>query len=294
MAKVLSSIAFNAPAAPVTANVSDTFAFTGTPGFTGTGGVQRYDFKWEVDDGGGYVTIAASGTGLITSGTNPIINTNAQTAQSITVTCDQVGTYTIRMVGAPTSGGSYTVLSTTETVTVSVPQGGDGNATLTLGALGFAADGTYEASSPAQGGEGNAVLTLAALGFAASGDYIAPVTGEAGFSLGALGFDADGDYEAPPPPGAVAGAAVFALAALGFDGDGDYLAPVDAEAGFTFGALGFAGSGNYASPVVGEATFPLAALGFTGAGTWAATAPGGRVITPIVAAVLVAHGRRRH
>src|SRR3990167_8284063 len=85
MAKVLSSISFNAPAAPVSANVSDIFAFSGTPGFTGTGGVQRYDFKWEVDDGGGYVTIAAA-TGLTTAGTNPVSNTNSQAAQSITVT----------------------------------------------------------------------------------------------------------------------------------------------------------------------------------------------------------------
>ena len=119
MAKVLNSISLDAPTSPVTANANDTFAFTGTPSFTGTGGVQRYDFKWEVDDGGGYVTIAASGTGLITSGTNPVINTNSQAAQSITVTCDQAGSYTIRMAGAPTSGGSYTVLSSTQTVTVS-------------------------------------------------------------------------------------------------------------------------------------------------------------------------------
>jgi hypothetical protein len=130
MAKVLTSISFDAPAAPVTADVSDTFAFTGTPGFTGTGGVQRYDFKWEVDDGGGFVTIAATGTGLITAGTNPVINTNSSTANSITVTCDQVGSYTIRMAGAPTSGGSYTVLSATETVTVSDP-----NVTVTPGVI---------------------------------------------------------------------------------------------------------------------------------------------------------------
>jgi hypothetical protein len=121
MAKVLNSISRDAPAAPVSAAVNDTFAFSGTPGFTGTGGVQRYDFKWEVDSGGGYVTIGASGTGLITAGTNPVVNTNSQAQQSITVTCDQAGSYTIRMVGAPTSGGSYTVLSSTQTVEVSAP-----------------------------------------------------------------------------------------------------------------------------------------------------------------------------
>src|SRR3990167_6702350 len=111
MAKVLSSISFNAPAAPVSANVSDIFAFSGTPGFTGTGGVQRYDFKWEVDDGGGYVTIASSGTGLISADTNPVTNSNGATQKTITVTCDQAGTYTIRMAGAPTTGGSHTGLS---------------------------------------------------------------------------------------------------------------------------------------------------------------------------------------
>jgi hypothetical protein len=119
MAKVLNSISFDAPAAPVTAAVSDTFAFSGTPGVTGTGGQQRFDFKWEVDSGGGFVTIAASGTGLITADTNPIINTNSVAQKSITVTCDAAGSYTIRMVGAPTSGGSYTVVSATETVDVS-------------------------------------------------------------------------------------------------------------------------------------------------------------------------------
>ena len=119
MAKVLSSISLDAPASPVSASVNDTFAFSGTPSFAGGGGVQRYDWKWEVNDGGGYVTIVASGTGLITAGTNPIINTNSQTQNSITVTCDQAGSYTIRMAGAPSSGGSYTVVSATQTVEVS-------------------------------------------------------------------------------------------------------------------------------------------------------------------------------
>jgi hypothetical protein len=119
VAKVLTSISLDAPAAPVTAAVNDSFAFTGTPGFTGGGGVQRYDFKWEVDDGGGFVTIAATGTGLTTAGTNPVTNSNSQTAQSITVDCDQAGSYTIRMVGAPSTGGSYTVASSTQTVEVS-------------------------------------------------------------------------------------------------------------------------------------------------------------------------------
>jgi hypothetical protein len=119
MAKVLTSITVDAPTGAITPAVDDTFAFTGTPGFTGSGGVQRYDFKWEVDDGGGYVTIGAAGTGLITADTNPLVNANSQTANSITVTCDEAGSYTIRMVGAPTTGGSYTVVSDTRDVTVS-------------------------------------------------------------------------------------------------------------------------------------------------------------------------------
>jgi hypothetical protein len=119
MAKVLTSINLDAPAAPVTAAVNDSFAFTGTPGFTGSGGVQRYDMKWEVDSGGGFVTIAATGTGLTTAGTNPLSNTNSQTANSITVDCAEAGSYTIRISGAPTSGGSYTVASSTQTVEVS-------------------------------------------------------------------------------------------------------------------------------------------------------------------------------
>ena len=118
MPKVLNSISLDAPSSPVSANQTDTFAFTGTPGFSGSGGVQRYDWKWEVDSGGGYVTIASSGTGLTTADTNPLINTNSQSANSITVTCTDSGTYTIRMVGAPTSGGSYTIISATQSVTV--------------------------------------------------------------------------------------------------------------------------------------------------------------------------------
>lgn len=118
MARVLASISRDAPASPVSAAINDTFAFTGTPSFTGGGGVQRYDFRWEVNDGGGYVPIAAA-TGLTTANTNPLVNTNSPSANSITVTCAQAGSYTIRMVGAPTSGGSYTVVSPTQTVTVS-------------------------------------------------------------------------------------------------------------------------------------------------------------------------------
>jgi hypothetical protein len=118
MAKVLTSIALTAPAAPVDASVNDQFTFTGTPGFTGTGGVQRYDMKWEVDSGGGFVTIASSGTGLTTASTNPLVNSNSASANSITIDCSEVGSYTIRIVGAPTSGGSYTVISSTQTVEV--------------------------------------------------------------------------------------------------------------------------------------------------------------------------------
>lgn len=118
MPKVLNSITLNAPAAPVSANVSDTFAFSGTPGFSGSGGVNRYDFRWEVNGGGGYVPIAASGSGLITAGTNPVVNSNSATQQSITVTCGAAGTYTVRMTGAPATGGSYTVVSSTQTVNV--------------------------------------------------------------------------------------------------------------------------------------------------------------------------------
>lgn len=120
MAKVLSSISLDSPASPVSASVDDTFTFAGTPTLSGGGGVQRYDFKWEVNNGGGYVTIGAA-TGLTTSATNPVTNTNSQAQQSITVTCATAGSYTIRMAGAPTSGGSYTVLSSTQTVTVSAP-----------------------------------------------------------------------------------------------------------------------------------------------------------------------------
>lgn len=125
MAKTLNGISRDSPAAPVEASVDDTFAFAGTPSFSGTGGVNRYDFKWEVDAGAGYVTIGASGTGLITAGTNPVTNSNAQTQQSLTVTCAAAGSYTIRMAGAPATGGNYTVFSATQTVEVTAAAGTD-------------------------------------------------------------------------------------------------------------------------------------------------------------------------
>jgi hypothetical protein len=133
MAKVLTSIALDDPSSPLSIGQGQTFAFSGTPGFTGGGGVQRYDFKWEVDSGGGFVTIG-TGTGLDTSGTNPLVNTNSQTQNALTVDCADVGSYTVRIVGAPTSGGSYTVLSSTQTVevTASSVEATPGTASLTL------------------------------------------------------------------------------------------------------------------------------------------------------------------
>jgi hypothetical protein len=125
MARVLNSITLSAPAAPVEASVDDSFTFTGTPGFTGSGGVQRYDMKWEVDSGGGFVTIASTGTGLTTADDNPLVNSNSATANSITVDCAEAGSYTIRVVGAPVSGGSYTVVSSTQTVEVAAAAGTD-------------------------------------------------------------------------------------------------------------------------------------------------------------------------
>ena len=118
MARVLNSISLDAPTSDPNALVGATFSFDGTPGFSGTGGVQRYDFYWQVDDGGGYVTIAASGTGLTTADTNPLVNTNSATQNSITVTCSAAGTYTVRMAGASTSGGAIDTFSSTQAVTV--------------------------------------------------------------------------------------------------------------------------------------------------------------------------------
>lgn len=118
MTKVLNAITLNTPAANVAGPIGATFAFAGTPGFTGTSSVQGYDAKWEADPGSGYVTLDNTTTGLRTSATNPIVNRTATTQMSATVTLTTAGTYTIRMSGAPTSGGSYTVTSATKTVTV--------------------------------------------------------------------------------------------------------------------------------------------------------------------------------
>jgi len=192
MAKVLDSISFDAPTGPITPAVSDTFSFTGTPGFTGSGGVQRYDFKWEVDGGGGYVTIAASGTGLITAGTNPVTNSNSQAAQSITVTCDAAGSYTIRMVGAPTTGGSYTVLSSTETVTVSAAPVSVGITTnLGTGAVGSFAAAVIIALSGVSGtGSVGTVVPSASNSVAASGNA---ATGSVGTLAAAISVALSGE-----------------------------------------------------------------------------------------------------
>lgn len=142
MSKTLSSITVNSPSGSVSAAVNDTFSFQGTPGFSGTGGVSRYDWKWEVDSGGGYVTIASSGTGLTTFDTNPVTNSNSQSANSITVTCTDAGSYTIRMAGAPATGGSYTVFSATRSVTVSQAARTGSMAAVESGADTFAGAGT--------------------------------------------------------------------------------------------------------------------------------------------------------
>ena len=133
MAKVLSSISISSPTSPLTPTTGDSFTFEATNTFSGGGGVQRYDEKWEVDDGGGYVTIASSGTGLTTASTNPQTNLNSQSANSITVDCTDAGSYTIRISGASSTGGAYDVTSGTQTVDVSDPPAAT---TKNLGTLG--------------------------------------------------------------------------------------------------------------------------------------------------------------
>jgi hypothetical protein len=163
--RALNSITVNAPTGSVSANVNDTFDFTGTPGFSGSGGVNRYDFKWEVDGGGGYVTIASSGTGLTTAGTNPVTNSNSTSSHTISVTCASAGSYTIRMVGAPTTGGSYTVTSATRSITVSA-QAITG--TGALNAQASTASGAGVSSSTGTGGLTAQAVTIAGSGTSAS------------------------------------------------------------------------------------------------------------------------------
>ena len=117
MARVLSSISLDSPASPVSASTGNSFSFAGTPSLSGGGGVQRYDFRWEIDQGAGFVPITGA-TNLTTADTNPVVNSNSQTQNAITVTCAVAGSYTIRMAGAPSTGGSYTVFSPTQTVEV--------------------------------------------------------------------------------------------------------------------------------------------------------------------------------
>ena len=162
MAKVLSSISLDSPASPLGLNTGSSFTFAGTPTLTGGGGAQRYDFRWEVNSGTGFVPITGS-TGLTTADTNPLINTNSQSQNAITVTCSVAGSYTIRMAGAPTSGGSYTVLSPTQSVTV------------TLGAITGSLT-TTETGADAASASGS-VAIAGALSASESGDDTASITG---------------------------------------------------------------------------------------------------------------------
>ena len=66
MARTLNAVTLTAPSSAVNANTGSTFTFTATPGFSGTAAVNRYDLKFEVNNGGGYVTIGAA-SGLTTA-----------------------------------------------------------------------------------------------------------------------------------------------------------------------------------------------------------------------------------
>src|SRR5512135_1375624 len=112
MARILNSISLDSPASPVVAVVNDTFTLAGTPGFSGSQAVQRYDIRAEVNpDGAGWVAMDNSSTGLRVT-TNPFVsNSNSTSQASVTVTCAVGGSYTVRLAGAPTSGGSFTVFS---------------------------------------------------------------------------------------------------------------------------------------------------------------------------------------
>jgi len=260
MAKTLNSITVDAPTGSITPSVNDTFAFTGTPGFSGTGGVNRYDFKWEVDNGGGYVTIASSGTGLITSSTNPVVNSNSQAAQSITVTCDESGSYTIRMVGAPATGGSYTVISATRSVTVSA-----GAITGTL-AVTESAD-TLSASGDVLV-EGTLVATEAADTFSASGDVL--VEGTLAATEAADTFEAEGTVG----DATVTGTLAVTDGADSFSSSGDVL--VEGNLIATEAADVFEAEGSVSTPSI---TGTLAAV--DGADTFSASGDSGNTPGPV-------------
>jgi hypothetical protein len=290
MAKVLSSITLDAPAAPVTADINDTFAFTGTPGFAGGGGVQRYDFRWEVDDGGGFVPIAASGSGLITAGTNPVVNTNSQAAQSITVTCDAPGTYVIRMVGAPVSGGSYTVLSATQDVTVS--SGPEEH----FGTLAVSGGGSVAAAASKQalvilpiGGGGSAAVVIAtarlvSLGVTGGGAVLLSVMTARAIALAVAGggsvtitYQVSGEEHfgtlAVSGGGAVATAAgKQAFVILPLSGGGSVALAAEGQRS---GALGVQGGGQVALSGLGGR---LAALGVSGGGSASLSASSARLV----------------
>lgn len=235
MAKVLTSISLDSPAAPVTASTSDTFAFTGTPTLSGGGGVQRYDFRWEVNPGSGFVTIGAA-TGLTTADTNPLVNTNSQTANSITVTCTNAGTYTVRMAGAPSTGGSYTVLSATQSVTVSAPASVSGSGGVSFG-FSTAGSGTYAA--PAYEGSGGVAFDIATAG---TGTVLGPAI--TGTGAVAFGFSTSGTGEYTPQPVTGTGGVTFGFSSSGFGGQA---ASYSGSGGVAFG-FGVEGSGTSEAP----------------------------------------------
>ena len=71
MAKTLSSVTLTAPAGAINANAGDTFTFTATPGFSGTSAVNRYDLKFEVNNGGGFVATVPDLPGCMSDGETP-------------------------------------------------------------------------------------------------------------------------------------------------------------------------------------------------------------------------------
>lgn len=175
MAKTLTAVTLSAPAAPVNASVGNTFTFTATPTLAGTGGVNRYDLKFEVNGGAGYATIAA--TGLTTANTNPATNLNANGATSITVTCATAGNYTIRISGAPTTGGAYTLTSGTQTVAVTLAGITGTMAAAEGGSDVYAASGTVAVTGSLDATEAGADVSAVTGVVAISGSFAVPESG---------------------------------------------------------------------------------------------------------------------
>jgi hypothetical protein len=124
MARTLNSITIVTPSSDPNISEGGNFTFEVSLGYSGGGGWNTYDIKFEYDDSGvgsNWQTITAVTDLSIDTGTytNPLLNQSDGANVIMVIDGDTIGSYDIRAVGDPSAGNdSYTVISSTQAVTV--------------------------------------------------------------------------------------------------------------------------------------------------------------------------------